>query len=678
MRNHHGIRFGKGVTITLWMWLLIGLAVAGLCIGQAVATTVGDDFDDNSKDPTKWGADEVDGKGVMTEINQRLEYTTTGKGTASHDSVDRKFKTQFSYNADWAIQIDVTNSTSSGFFSSFGIDVRSVRLPDNEIEVELAQGGQFWAEFYSEKAISGLRWAASSGPNLYGAVRMAFDSTTKVFTVYYDNDPSDGYQWTEFGSFGVAGSGGANGNTKWGLTSTDQFVARVFGYSEKADRITSGQLYGDNFLETDGGILGTSHNELGGGESKATAVAPIGSKSCVAVSGKQGDGNWYGEARVYKPNGTLAWKSTPFNLNDGRTTAIAASGPTVYGDGYFYVAGYYGTAGSGSEQVFVRAYDAIGKTFKWEYKVDAPNAGLYPVGVAALGNNVVGFYNTDTGALRGKLIGLKQLTGALKWQRNFGDDTLLSSKVNAIAINGSKVAVAGYNQDNPDYKWVSYGVYFAASGKWDGGGGTHMSGPENEALAVAWNGSIIGVVGYLSPYADNPTRIAYAKYVKIFADGGSVGGDAEVVWDMGTDSRFTAVAVKDKKIYATGYGLNDTEQVAFVKAYDLVDPYSPAILWGDTFDLSSSGGMVPTGIILGLKGPYVAGYGLGASDVTDWFVKAFTPSGETRWLDVFNLNGGNDSKAFGIAASSSAIVAVGQAKNGLEGPIEAVVRSYKP
>jgi len=147
---------------------------------------------------------------------------------------------------------------------------------------------------------------------------------------------------------------------------------------------------------------------------------------------------------------------------------------------------------------------------------------------------------------------------------------------------------------------------------------------------------------------------------------------------MGTDSRFTAVAVEGKRIYATGYGLSDTEQVAFVKAYDLVDPYSPVISWSDTFDLSSSGGMVPTGITVGLKGPCVAGYGLRASDATDWFVKAYTPSGETRWHDDFNLNSGNESKAFGIAASSNAIVAVGQAKNGPEGPTEAVFRSYKP
>lgn len=669
MRKHTSIRFGQGVTIALIVWLLSGLTLAGsgLCIGQVFAATTGDDFDDNSKNPVKWGADEVDGKGVLTEINQRLEYTTTGKGTASHDSVDRLWRaTQFPYNADWAIQIDVTNTTSSSTFNSFGIDVRSLRLPNNEIEVELGQFGEFWAEFYGGKNISGVGWASSIGPNTNGAVRIEFNSTTKVFTVYYDTDPSDGYQWTEFGSFGVAGTGGADGTRDWGLNEADQFVAYVFGYSEKMS-VTSGQLYGDNFLETGGGVRWTNHDELGGGESMATAVATLGSKGYVAVSGKQGDGNWYGEVRIYKPNGTLIWKSDPFGLNDGRTTAIAVSGSKVY------VAGYYGTAGFGAEQVFVRAYDAIGKTFKWEYKIDTPNAGLYPVGVAALGSKVVGFYNTDTGAVRGKLMGLKQLTGALIWQSNFGEDTDLSSRVNAIAINGSTVAAAGY-QENGGYKWFSIAAHSTVNGVRDWGTGSRMDGTENEALAVAWTGSIIGVVGYLSP--DASSHNACAKYIKVLVHGTS-SGVAESVSDLGNNSRFTAVTVKGKKIYATGYGLDGAEQVAFVRAYD-VEPATPTIFWEDTFDLSSSGGMVPTGITLGPKGAYVAGYGLEAPGITDWFVKAYTLSGAPRWLDDFNLNGGNDTKAFGIATSSSAIVAVGQAQNGPGGPLEVAVRAYAP
>ena len=233
------------------MWLLIGLTLAVFSSSQVLAQVAGDNFNDNSMDTDKWGPDEEDGNAVLTEINERLEYTTEGS-SADHDSVDRMWKpTRFPYSANWEIQIDVTNTTSSSTFSSFGIDIRSVRLPDNDIEVELGQDGLFWAEFSGGKQISGEGYAAAFDDDTYGAVRIEFDSGDKIFNVYYDSDPTNDYQWTWFGSFGVAGTGGTHGTRNWGLTDTDQFIAYVFGYSEKMS-VTSGQLYGDKFLVTGG------------------------------------------------------------------------------------------------------------------------------------------------------------------------------------------------------------------------------------------------------------------------------------------------------------------------------------------------------------------------------------------------------------------------------------------
>ena len=149
----------------------------------------------------------------------------------------------------------MTNTTSLGTFSSFGIDVRSARLPDNELEVELAQSDLFWSEFYGGTNISGPGYATSNGPNTFGAILLSFNAASKVFTVSYDTDPSDGYLWTEFGSFGVAGSGGSSGTRDWGLNDSDQFTAYLFGYSDGV-LVTSGEIYGDNFQETGGIPLG--------------------------------------------------------------------------------------------------------------------------------------------------------------------------------------------------------------------------------------------------------------------------------------------------------------------------------------------------------------------------------------------------------------------------------------
>jgi hypothetical protein len=88
-----------------------------------------------------------------------------------------------------------------------------------------------------------------------GAVRIAFDSPTKIITTYYDTDVLDGYQWVEYGSFGIAGSGGTNVTTDWHLTDTDQFTAYIYGYSSLMV-ITSGQMYGDDFQQ-EGGVTPT-------------------------------------------------------------------------------------------------------------------------------------------------------------------------------------------------------------------------------------------------------------------------------------------------------------------------------------------------------------------------------------------------------------------------------------
>jgi len=256
MRQHRDKWFRQRLIAALNMWLLIGLVPAFFCLGQALADTAGDDFNDNSKDPAKWGTDEVKGHGHLNETNGRLEYTC-GSGTAK-DSSDRPWVLRrFPYDADWTIQIDATNNTSpsTNQYSSFGINVRSVNDQTNEIEVELEAypGGAsgFLAELHSGGNPYGYGYAEQITGSKSAPIRISFNSTTKVFTVSYYADPGTGYQWIDFGTFGVNGSGGLNGNGEWGLTDNDQFIAYVFGYSENM-AVSDGQLYGDNFLETGG------------------------------------------------------------------------------------------------------------------------------------------------------------------------------------------------------------------------------------------------------------------------------------------------------------------------------------------------------------------------------------------------------------------------------------------
>lgn len=198
MRRHISIMFGQGLAIALMVGFMIGFSPAVFTLNCAFAE-VTDDFNDNSKDPAKWGADEWKGQGQLNEINGRLEYTTSGNGTLK-DSMDRKWIfTEFPYDSDWSIEITVTNSSAfsdSNMWSSFGINVRSKKDPEDEIEIELAAqafGARlFWSEFLNNGDF--VSYAMQSTTLTVAPIRLFFYSAWKVFYVY-GNDGG----WNSFG-----------------------------------------------------------------------------------------------------------------------------------------------------------------------------------------------------------------------------------------------------------------------------------------------------------------------------------------------------------------------------------------------------------------------------------------------------------------------------------------------
>jgi hypothetical protein len=248
--------------------LLIIALGTGYLSGDAFASTAGDDFNDNSKSASKWGADELYGHGVLTETHQRLEYTCSSP-TSDDDMIRPWVLRRMPYNADWESQVDLFNDTSPAFggVNSFGLKLRSPFDPDDEIFIELyaANGGLsgfrgFAAEIEQDGTM--LTPAAHDTGDAgvtSAAVRMSFNSGTKVVTVYYDTDPSNGYQWVENGTFGVAGAAGVDAGFDWGLSDTDQFPLFVYGFSSNMT-VTSGHIYADNFSETGGSEPPAAHD----------------------------------------------------------------------------------------------------------------------------------------------------------------------------------------------------------------------------------------------------------------------------------------------------------------------------------------------------------------------------------------------------------------------------------
>jgi hypothetical protein len=239
---------------------LTGFSPFILFPSQAFATG-GDDFNDNSKDPMKWGADIIpNGKCAMNEVNRRLEFTCRSASVDWNEVIRPWILTELPYDAPWEMQVDITNDThltTNDQWANFGIGIISQYTEENGIYAGLyasTYGGLpaikgFWSEM-DTVSDDYSAWTGSLTVTT-GAVRLTFNNTTKVVTVWYDIDPGTGYDWIEYASYGVGGSGGSNGTANWGLTDGDKFWPFIYGYSELIG-IKPGQLFGDNFQETGG------------------------------------------------------------------------------------------------------------------------------------------------------------------------------------------------------------------------------------------------------------------------------------------------------------------------------------------------------------------------------------------------------------------------------------------
>ena len=66
----------------------LALLVGATSLSAATVQVFTDDFNDNSKDGTKWGTDFdfQDPGAVLTEVSQRLEYTSPSSRSEEHTS----------------------------------------------------------------------------------------------------------------------------------------------------------------------------------------------------------------------------------------------------------------------------------------------------------------------------------------------------------------------------------------------------------------------------------------------------------------------------------------------------------------------------------------------------------------------------------------------------------------
>lgn len=243
---------------------LLWLLSVGLSLPLRAFADGADDFNDNHVDTAKWGTDTKLGSGVLTEKNQRLEFTCSN-ALSDGDTLRPWILERFPVSSNWTVQVDTYNNTAPSAFpggqvTSGGFTLFHPTNATSQIYVELYAvpfgapvGKGFDANLETDDFNVGNADTGYVGGNspVLGAVRMEYTSSNKTVICSYDADTSDGYQWTELASYGLAGTDGTTANTDWGLSDDQQFAVWVYGYSAGMT-VPSGQLYLDNFTETGG------------------------------------------------------------------------------------------------------------------------------------------------------------------------------------------------------------------------------------------------------------------------------------------------------------------------------------------------------------------------------------------------------------------------------------------
>jgi hypothetical protein len=416
----------------------------------------------------------------------------------------------------------------------------------------------------------------------------------------------------------------------------------------------AGVLCGAGAAWADVTPIWTNYDFFGGGGNPV--VATQGSNTFVATVNNSGTAN-SSTVLMFDAHGNLVGNPMDWALSGGQVTAIAVSGSMVY------VAGYTGVAGSGNEKIFVYAFKALSKMAKggkiglqpsWNTLSPSPvpDAGLYPIGIKALGSKIVLFYNEySTGAVHGTIMGINPKDGTKTWASPMQGPTDVSGQVNAIAMKGSQVAAAGTTQ-NASGHYFTVVIYSATSGNYVNSKtiAEGSSSTPNEALAVSWVGSYLAAVGRTGVKGFFwGLKFSKNTLTQVWTDEAYEGGDTFM----------NAVTISGSNAYAAGYG----NGLGFVRAYGLA-PGTPKHPGGDIWsDSSLPGSINTTGLTVGKNRVYMSGYV--SSGGTYWLVKAYdSKSGDSPWDQSFTLSGGSDSRALGIAMGAQAVIAVGRCYDG--------------
>jgi len=216
--------------------------------------TLGDNFNDNVVDATKWGADVVSGNGRLFEQNSRLDYRVAAAAPGFDDAV-RPWVGQLPVDSDWEATVDVHNAYNPGTsqYGAVGVRLRRPGSTSEEILLEHyiagGAGGAIGTGFFTslQDASNFFGDTYTEYDTLDGSLKFAYTAATKTVVASFDRDgAATGFGWQPLASFGLGGSGGGLASRNWALSASQRFTLLLYGYSELAP-IGANLLWLDNF-----------------------------------------------------------------------------------------------------------------------------------------------------------------------------------------------------------------------------------------------------------------------------------------------------------------------------------------------------------------------------------------------------------------------------------------------
>ena len=211
-----------------------------LSTGTLAELSGSDDFNDNNRDPAKWGIWNP-GANLLHETNRRLEFTSTGVGYEEDAWI--WMPNNGSHIHDWSVSINAFNSENPPMTSepvAIGLIVANTVDFGDSFGISLISFGslRFVASGWQINGID--YWPTLGALQEVGVpsaeLRISFDSTTKLLTSSYDIG----------GGFITLTNFDAR---SWGMNPNDTFTVGIHGQSD-GFAVLAGQVYVDNYEAT--------------------------------------------------------------------------------------------------------------------------------------------------------------------------------------------------------------------------------------------------------------------------------------------------------------------------------------------------------------------------------------------------------------------------------------------